>query len=54
MIVVSYHLSMLVVLCLYRLSEWRFGDTSDSSTVYTFLYDTFRLQLVYEDASGAV
>lgn len=44
------------LLCLYhlRLSEWRFGDVSESSTVYMFLYDTFHLQVTYEDSNGEV
>lgn len=42
--------------CLYRLrlSEWRLGDASDNCAVYTFLYDTFHLQLIYADSNGAI
>lgn len=31
-----------------RVNEWRFGESSDTCTVYTFLHETFHLQLVYE------
>uniref|UniRef100_H3C760 Knl1 C-terminal RWD domain-containing protein n=1 Tax=Tetraodon nigroviridis TaxID=99883 RepID=H3C760_TETNG len=39
------------ITAMHMLSEWRSGDASDSCAVYTFLYDTFHLQLAYEDPS---
>ncbi|KAE8286726.1 hypothetical protein D5F01_LYC14673 [Larimichthys crocea] len=33
---------------LHMVNEWKFGEKRDNCTVYTFLHDTFHLQLVYE------
>ncbi|KAF7666668.1 hypothetical protein LDENG_00098430 [Lucifuga dentata] len=41
------HISMLDML-----NEWKFGETRDNSTVYTFLHDTLHLVLVYEKSDG--
>lgn len=35
-----------------RVNEWKFGEKRDNCTVYTFLHDTFHLQLVYEKSDG--
>uniref|UniRef100_A0A8D3CIU6 Knl1 C-terminal RWD domain-containing protein n=1 Tax=Scophthalmus maximus TaxID=52904 RepID=A0A8D3CIU6_SCOMX len=40
------------VTVLQMVNEWRFGEQSDSCTVYTFLHDTLHLQLVYEKSKG--
>lgn len=32
-----------------RLTEWRVGESSDNSAAFTFLYETFHLQVVYQD-----
>ncbi|KAE8286724.1 hypothetical protein D5F01_LYC14671 [Larimichthys crocea] len=37
---------------LHMVNEWKFGEKRDNCTVYTFLHDTFHLQLVYEKSDG--
>ncbi|TKS76372.1 Kinetochore scaffold 1 ALL1-fused protein [Collichthys lucidus] len=36
------------ITALHTVNEWKFGEKRDNCTVYTFLHDTFHLQLVYE------
>ncbi|XP_076612908.1 outer kinetochore KNL1 complex subunit KNL1 [Chaetodon auriga] len=37
---------------LHTLNEWKFGEKGDDCTVYTFLHETFHLQLVFEKSNG--
>lgn len=37
-----------------RLNEWRFGESRDDCTVYTFLHNTFHMELVYEKYNGKI
>uniref|UniRef100_UPI0037E7CF7C kinetochore scaffold 1 n=1 Tax=Semicossyphus pulcher TaxID=241346 RepID=UPI0037E7CF7C len=37
---------------LHMLNEWKLGEKRDNHTVYTFLHETFHLQLVYEKTKG--
>ncbi|KAK9531311.1 hypothetical protein VZT92_010744 [Zoarces viviparus] len=37
---------------LHMLNEWRFAEKTDDCTTYTFLYETLRLKLLYEQSSG--
>ncbi|XP_056872223.1 uncharacterized protein knl1 isoform X1 [Takifugu flavidus] len=40
------------VAALHTMSEWRVGGSSDTGPVFTFLYNTFQLQLSYHSSSG--
>lgn len=44
----------LFVYIYLRLNEWRFGESRDDGTVYTFLHNTFHLELVYEKYNGKI
>ncbi|XP_032399620.1 uncharacterized protein knl1 [Etheostoma spectabile] len=37
---------------LHMINEWKFGEKKDNCSVYTFLYETLILQLVYEKSNG--
>ncbi|XP_070844194.1 outer kinetochore KNL1 complex subunit KNL1 [Chaetodon trifascialis] len=37
---------------LHTLNEWKFGEKGDNCTVFTFLHETFHLQLVFEQSNG--
>ncbi|KAM6905878.1 uncharacterized protein PEZ65_017211 [Lycodopsis pacificus] len=37
---------------LHMLNEWRFAEKTDDCTTYTFLNETLRLELLYEQSSG--
>ncbi|XP_054474626.1 uncharacterized protein knl1 [Anoplopoma fimbria] len=37
---------------LHMLNEWKFAKKTDNCTTYTFLHETFHLELVYEKSSG--
>ncbi|KAI3363664.1 hypothetical protein L3Q82_001283 [Scortum barcoo] len=41
------HITMLHIV-----NEWKLGEKRDNCTLYTFLHETFHLQLVYEKSSG--
>ncbi|XP_035851233.1 kinetochore scaffold 1 isoform X4 [Sander lucioperca] len=40
------------VTALHMVNEWKFGEKKDNCSVYTFLYETLILQLVYEKSNG--
>ncbi|XP_078130065.1 uncharacterized protein knl1 [Sander vitreus] len=40
------------VTALHMVNEWKFGEKEDNCSVYTFLYETLILQLVYEKSNG--
>ncbi|XP_028460214.1 uncharacterized protein knl1 [Perca flavescens] len=40
------------VSALHMVNEWKFGEKKDNCSVYTFLYETLILELVYEKSNG--
>ncbi|XP_044025456.1 kinetochore scaffold 1 isoform X2 [Siniperca chuatsi] len=40
------------VTVLHWVNEWKFGEKRDNCAVYTFLHETFHLQLVYDKSNG--
>ncbi|XP_034756666.1 kinetochore scaffold 1 [Etheostoma cragini] len=40
------------VTALHMINEWKFGEKKDNCSVYTFLYETLILQLVYDKSNG--
>lgn len=37
-----------------RVNEWKLGEKRDNCTLYTFLHETFHLQLVFEKSTGKI
>ncbi|KAM8726119.1 uncharacterized protein knl1 isoform 1-T2 [Acanthopagrus schlegelii] len=40
------------ITALHLVNEWKFAEKKDQCTVYTFLHETFHLQLVFEKSNG--